>query len=71
MGKTLQEHFPSLIRTREEVKKEIEGSIRLRNIYYSWEEERQEEFLDFCSGVKGVNVLYDFIRLGCQKVYNL
>lgn len=61
MGKTLQEHFPSLIRTREEVKKEIEGSIRLRNIYYSWEEERQEEFLDFCSGVKGVNVLYDFI----------
>ena len=42
-------------------KKEIQGSIRLRNIYYSWEEERQEEFLDFCSGVKGVNVLYDFI----------
>lgn len=37
-------------------KKEIQGSIRLRNIYYSW-----EEFLDFCSGVKGVNVLYDFI----------
>lgn len=58
---SLQEHFPSLIRTREEVKKEIQGSIRLRNIYYSWEEERQEEFLDFCSGVKGVNVLYDFI----------
>ena len=31
----------------------------LRTIFYSWEQEQREEFLDFCTGVKGVKILYD------------
>jgi hypothetical protein len=31
----------------------------LSQTYYSWSEEEQNDFLDFCSGAKGVKILYD------------
>ena len=54
----LQQYFP-MIRSREEVIAEIEGSGNLRTMFYCWQEEQREEFLDFCTGVRGVKVLYD------------
>ena len=48
----LKKYFP-MIRTRNEVKKEIQGNRRLSEIFDGWNEEQQEEFLDFCTGVRG------------------
>lgn len=58
MAKTLKDYFPS-IQTRKEVLKEIESNKELWNIFDLWKEEQQEEFLDFCTGAKGVKILYD------------
>ena len=55
---TLQKYFP-LIRTREELLEIIEQTPTLSGIYRQWEEKEQQEFLDFCTGVKGVKLLYD------------
>ena len=52
MTNKLQQYFP-MIRTREEVLNEIESKSRLKNLFYEWTEENQNEFLDFCTGVKG------------------
>lgn len=60
MTNKLQAYFP-MIRSREEVMAEIEHKPVLQNMFYGWTEERQEEFLDFCTGVKGVKILYDFM----------
>ena len=60
MTKKLQKYFP-MIHTREEVLNEIERSKKLQKIFYSWEEEQQQEFLDFCTGVRGIKVMYDFV----------
>ena len=59
MQKTkLQEYFP-MLKTREEIRKTIDERESLAGIFYSWEKKRQEEFLDFCSGARGVKMLYD------------
>lgn len=58
--KKLKEYFP-MIREREEILQEIQEERRLVSLFYSWSEERQEEFLNFCSGEKGINLLYDGI----------
>ena len=60
MTNKLQQYFP-MIRTRKEVLDEIESKARLSSIYYSWNQEEQEEFLDFCTGVRGVKIMYDFM----------
>ena len=39
--------------------KEIGGNSRLQALYQNWMPEWQEEFLDFCTGMKGVKILYD------------
>jgi len=52
-------YFP-MIRSRKEVLDDIYGNERLAEIFDSWEERYQEEFLDFCTGVRGVKMLYDF-----------
>ena len=54
----LQQHFP-MLQTRAEVEKLIYASPTLRTIFLSWSEERQKEFLDFCTGERGVKILYD------------
>ncbi len=58
MAKTLKHYFPT-IQTRKEVLKEIRNNKELRDIFDLWKEEEQEEFLDFCTGAKGVKILYD------------
>ena len=48
MTNKLQQYFP-MIRTREEVLNEIESKSRLKNLFYEWTEENQNEFLEsFC-----------------------
>ena len=58
MGKRLKEYFP-LIRSREEVVAEIESNVRLREKFESWTNLQQEDFLELCTGVRGVRLLYD------------
>lgn len=58
MNTKLKQYFP-MIRTREEILKEIDGNIKLTEQFYSWNEETRQEFLDICTGVKGVKLLYD------------
>ena len=54
----LKEYFP-MIRTREELEREIQGNPGLLKNYEEWNEEQQKEFMDYCTGVKGVKILYD------------
>ncbi len=54
----LQTYFP-LIRTREEIMGRIQDSPVLLATFQSWKPKHQDEFLDFCSGVRGVKLLYD------------
>lgn len=58
MQTKLQEYFP-MIKTRQTILSEIDENPKLCNIFESWEKNQQEEFLDFCTGVKGVKLLYD------------
>ncbi len=54
----LKQHFP-MIQERKEVLEKIHDKKELLKMFYSWTEEQQEEFLDFCTGVKGPRMLYD------------
>ena len=54
----LKQYFP-MIQERKEVLEKIRESRQLLKMFYSWTEEQQEEFLDFCTGVKGPRMLYD------------
>lgn len=58
MANILQKYFP-MIRTREEVWQEISEKEKLLEIYQQWNREQQEEFLEFCTGNKGIKILYD------------
>ena len=52
-----------MIRTREEILRDIQQNINLTERFYSWKEEQREEFLDFCTGVKGVKCcMMHFLR---------
>ncbi len=54
----LREYFP-LIRTKTELLDEIHSQEKWVDLYESWTVEQQKEFLDFCTGVRGVKLLYD------------
>ena len=58
MGKKLKDDFP-LIQTRQEVLERIEGNKELKTLFSSWKKKHQEEFLDYCTGARGVKILYD------------
>lgn len=58
MPKTLQQYFP-IIRNRSDILAIIHSDAKLLNIYHSWSIEQQHLFLDFCSGARGVKILYD------------
>lgn len=58
MATKLKNYFP-IIREREEVLAEIRKSRTLHRRFNSWEEDKQKEFLDLCTGVKGLKLLYD------------
>ena len=46
-------------REKDEILQEIYSNPQLESTFFCWEKERQEEFLDFCCGNRGVKVLYD------------
>lgn len=48
-----------MIRDRMELKMEIYEREELRTVFESWLPERRKEFLDFCTGVRGIKFLYD------------
>ncbi len=58
MTTKLQSCFP-MIRTRMEVMEEIRSKPALSGTFKKWKEGQQKEFLDFCTGVRGVKLLYD------------
>lgn len=60
MTNKLKEYFP-MIKTRKEVLTEINQRPELMALFQHWKEEHQQEFLDFCTGVRGIKVLYDFM----------
>ena len=53
----LQQMFP-LIRTREEILNEINSNSALKRKFHRWKPEHRDLFLDACTGVRGVRVLY-------------
>ncbi len=59
MKYALEKYFP-MLQSREEVLEKIREKKELSKMFDRWEERRKEEFLDFCTGVKGVKMLYDF-----------
>ena len=48
-----------MLKSREEIQKTIDEREHLSKVFYSWEKKRQKEFLEFCSGARGVKMLYD------------
>ena len=48
----LKQYFP-MIREREDIEREIRENPKFLEKYREWDEEQQEEFLDYCTGVKG------------------
>ena len=55
MKKGLKDYFPQ-IRTREEVMNDIRINPVSAYQFDQWGEELQEEFLDFCTGARGVKM---------------
>lgn len=58
MANRLKDYFPC-IREKEEILSEINSAPHLTQLYSSWTSEQQMQFLEFCTGVRGVKMLYD------------
>lgn len=58
MAAKLKDYFP-IIRERECILAEIRKNNILQSRFDSWDDTMQKEFLDLCSGVKGLKLLYD------------
>lgn len=58
MANVLRKYFP-MLRTREEIRSEINSNDILRQIFSGWNYDAQETFLNFCTGVRGAKLLYD------------
>ena len=58
MKNKLQQYFP-MIRTEGEVLKELREHKELWQTFCEWEDRYQKEYLDICTGVKGLKLLYD------------
>ena len=54
----LSDYFPA-IRTEELIRKEIAKDNNLSRIFNMWTDSQRKEFLDICTGAKGVKMLYD------------
>ncbi len=54
----LRDYYP-IIRTKKEILTIIKGNRRLRGKYIAFPKHIRREILDFCSGAKGMKVLYD------------
>ncbi len=66
MTNKIKEHFP-LLKSKEEIRSIIFSKPQLRNMFFRWKENEQEEFLDFTSGAKGVKMLYDSFFKGVMS----
>lgn len=58
MHKTLKDYFP-LIRERESILAEINSNKSLSKTFNNWPNDYQSEFLDICTGIKGIKITYD------------
>lgn len=58
MKKGLKDYFPQ-IRTRKEVLQAIQSNLICAQQFDFWDDDQKEEFLDFCTGVRGVKMTYD------------
>ena len=58
MANNLKLYFPA-IRSREELLQRIRSDSDMMAIFDSWSVEQREEFLDMCTGNRGVKILYD------------
>ena len=58
MAKGLKGSFPQ-IRTRKEVLEEIHQNEICAYQFEQWGDEQKDEFLDFCTGVRGIKMTYD------------
>ena len=58
MATTLKQYFP-MLKERETLLAEIQSKPELNELFEEWTEEQQREFLDFCTGVRGIKFLYD------------
>lgn len=58
MTGNLKNYFP-MIQTRKEVLDQIYTKEKLANTFQQWAEDQQKEFLDFCTGVRGIKLMYD------------
>jgi len=58
MENTLQLYFPQL-RNRKQLLDDILSRENLKTLYGTWNEHEQNYFLDICTGVRGVKILYD------------
>ncbi len=58
MTTKLKNYFP-LIRERQDVLSEIQKKSTLNATFRSWTSEQREEFLNLCTGVRGIKLLYD------------
>ena len=58
MAKGLKGYFPQ-IRTRKEVLEEIHQNEICAYQFEQWGDEQKDEFLDFCTGVRGIKMTYD------------
>lgn len=54
----LKQYFP-VIRERQELLTEIRSVRELEEQFESWTKEQQEDFLNLCTGVRGIRFLYD------------
>lgn len=57
---TLSQYFPT-IRTRQELLSQISARPDLMDMFHQWEPRYQEEFLNCCTGIKGMKIVYDGI----------
>ncbi|MGN0389388.1 MAG: PD-(D/E)XK nuclease family transposase [Wujia sp.] len=54
----ISNYFPTS-RTRQAVLQEIQENTKLHSTYVSWTPERQNIFLDICTGARGIKITYD------------
>ena len=58
MANGLKRYFP-MIRDKVEILSDIYKSATLTAVYESWNDEQQEKFISYCTGMKGIKLLYD------------
>lgn len=54
-------HYFPIIRSRQELLQQIAARPDLMDIFQQWEGKHQQEFLDCCTGMKGMKIIYDGI----------